>query len=63
MVLFTLGKPTLEKCKKLRKKIEREREVAELDLGNIIDSNGKYTKIYKRISLAGHILLLSATTG
>jgi len=33
------GKPTLEKCKKLRKKIEREKEVAELDLGNIIDSN------------------------
>ena len=32
----------MEKCKKLCKKIEREREVAELDLGNIIDVNGKH---------------------
>ena len=42
-LLFPTGKPTLEKCKKLRKKIEREKEVAELDLGNIIDSNGKFS--------------------
>ncbi|XP_065059149.1 HIRA-interacting protein 3-like [Rhopilema esculentum] len=34
------GKPTLEKCKKMRKKIEAKKEVAELDLCNIIDYNG-----------------------
>ncbi len=34
------GKPTIEKCKKLRKKMETKKEVSELDLSNIIAING-----------------------
>lgn len=39
-MLFLLGRPTIEKCKKLRRKIELKKEIAELDLGNIIDDGG-----------------------
>ncbi|KAG8236369.1 hypothetical protein J437_LFUL016818 [Ladona fulva] len=31
------GRPTIEKCKKLRKKLDRQREIAELDMDNIIE--------------------------
>lgn len=31
------GRPTIEKCKKLRKKIETRREVEELDLANVME--------------------------
>ncbi|CAL1278194.1 unnamed protein product [Larinioides sclopetarius] len=34
------GRPTLEKCKKLRKKIETKREIAELDVSNILKEGG-----------------------
>ncbi|KAF8767148.1 HIRA-interacting protein 3 like protein [Argiope bruennichi] len=34
------GRPTLEKCKKLRKKIETKREIAELDMSNILKMEG-----------------------
>lgn len=36
------GNPTAEKCRKLKKKLERQREVAELSLANIIDTPGAY---------------------
>ncbi|GBN61808.1 hypothetical protein AVEN_15026-1, partial [Araneus ventricosus] len=34
------GRPTLEKCKKLRVKIETKREIAELDVSNILKEGG-----------------------
>ena len=40
-LFLEIGKPTLEKCKKLKKKIEREKEIAELDLNNIIEDTGR----------------------
>ena len=36
------GNPTIEKCRKLRKKLERAREVAELDTSNIINTSGNF---------------------
>ena len=36
------GKPSIEKCRKLKKKRERAQEVAELNLGNIISSEGNH---------------------
>ncbi|KAK2710623.1 hypothetical protein QYM36_011972 [Artemia franciscana] len=35
------GQPTLEKCKKIRLKLEKKKEVEELDIGNIIESQGR----------------------
>ncbi|XP_035233616.1 HIRA-interacting protein 3-like isoform X2 [Stegodyphus dumicola] len=35
------GRPTLEKCKKLKKKIETKKEIAELDVTNILQSQGR----------------------
>lgn len=35
------GKPSIQKCKRLRKKIETRREVQELDVGNIMEEKGR----------------------
>merc|ERR1712071_167029 len=35
------GKPSIEKCREVEKKPERAQEVAELNLGNIISSEGR----------------------
>ncbi|GFU00002.1 uncharacterized protein NPIL_80231 [Nephila pilipes] len=35
------GRPTLEKCKKLKKKIETKKEIAELDVSNILVTKGR----------------------
>lgn len=35
------GQPTIEKCKKLKKKRERAQEIAELDVSNIITTQGR----------------------
>ena len=40
--IIILGRPTIEKCKKLRKKIETKKEISELDLSNIIHTEGWY---------------------
>ncbi|GLH07689.1 Uncharacterized protein GBIM_13134 [Gryllus bimaculatus] len=42
------GKPSLQRCKKLRKKAERKREVEELDLSNIIDTEENAGYIRRR---------------
>lgn len=42
-----LGNPTVEKCKKLKKKIEKKKEVEELDLDNIISDSGMWSFITK----------------
>ncbi|CAL4152311.1 unnamed protein product, partial [Meganyctiphanes norvegica] len=34
------GKPTMEKAKKVKKKRDKQKEIAELDLGNIISDSG-----------------------
>lgn len=44
-IFFFSGNPTLEKCKKLKKKIEKKKEVEELDLDNIISDSGKWSVI------------------
>lgn len=41
--MFVSGQPTIEKCKKARLKREEEQEVAELDVSNIITTQGNYT--------------------
>lgn len=43
--LVFLGNPTIEKCKKLKKKIEHKKEIEELDLENIISDSGKLSFI------------------
>lgn len=35
------GRPTIEKCKKLKKKIETKKEISELDTSNIIKTEGR----------------------
>ncbi|XP_057377239.2 LOW QUALITY PROTEIN: HIRA-interacting protein 3-like [Daphnia carinata] len=35
------GKPSVSECRKLKKKLEREKEVSELNTSNIITSNGR----------------------
>lgn len=39
------GKPTLDDCRKLRKRYEREKEVAELNTSNIICTEGDYETV------------------
>lgn len=36
------GKPTLSECKKLRKKLETAKEIAELNTANIIQTAGMF---------------------
>lgn len=38
--LSSLGKPSIEKCKKARMKREEAQELAELDVSNIIATQG-----------------------
>lgn len=40
------GRPTLEKCKRAREKNERKREASELDMSNIIKSEGQYQNFH-----------------
>lgn len=40
--LFSSGNPSIQKCKRLRKKIETRREVQELDVGNIMEEKGEF---------------------
>ncbi|XP_064080240.1 HIRA-interacting protein 3-like [Macrobrachium nipponense] len=35
------GRPTLKKCEEIREKLEREKELAELDMSNIITESGR----------------------
>lgn len=37
---FEAGKPSVEKCKKIRMKREEAQEIAELDVNNIISTQG-----------------------
>jgi hypothetical protein len=37
---YHLGRPTLEKCKRLKRKREEEAELADIDPSNIITSKG-----------------------
>lgn len=39
---FHKGQPSIQKCKKVRKKREQAQEIAELDVSNIITTHGKY---------------------
>lgn len=40
------GKPTIAECKKLKKKAEREKEIAELNTSNIINTTGNFVDSY-----------------
>lgn len=42
MYFCDLGRPTIGKCKKLRVKIETKKEISELDMSNIIQTEGWY---------------------
>ncbi|XP_047097121.1 lisH domain-containing protein C1711.05-like isoform X1 [Schistocerca piceifrons] len=48
------GRPTIEKCKKLRKKIETRREVEELDLANVMEcgAEGRTRRSRQRTSVS-----------
>ncbi|XP_049839695.1 uncharacterized protein LOC126284650 [Schistocerca gregaria] len=47
------GRPTIEKCKKLRKKIETRREVEELDLANVMEcGEGRTRRSRQRTSIS-----------
>lgn len=39
---FHKGRPSIQKCKKVKEKREQAKEVAELDVSNIITAQGKY---------------------
>jgi thioredoxin-related protein len=41
LLFCSSGNPTIQKCKRLRKKIETRREVQELDVGNIMEEKGE----------------------
>lgn len=46
MIIFNLcfhkGQPSIRKCQKVREKREQAQEIAELDVRNIITTQGKY---------------------
>jgi hypothetical protein len=45
ITFFPSGNPTIQKCKRLRKKIETRRELQELDLSNIVEEKGESSQI------------------
>jgi len=52
--------PTMEKCKKIKKKLDKKKEVAELDLDNIIEDSGRgrrnvYSLYANTSGLIGHL--------
>ena len=50
IILLTLGRITLEKCKKYKIKKERADELAELDVDQIIDCSGMQGSFFYHIT-------------
>lgn len=49
---FHKGQPSVKKCRKVREKREQAQEIAELDVSNIITTQGKYFCItYKVVNV------------
>lgn len=50
-MFFHTGQPSIEKCKKIRKKREQAQELAELDVTNIISTQGIYLSLFLSVNI------------